>query len=197
MTRSIPLQVLRTPSADHPKEKCAVFGIWSGPSAASITYTGLYALQHRGQESAGIAVSDGRRLTGVTGMGLVAEVFDPRTIQHLEEHAGKKGGAIGHNRDSTAGGSSAGHAQPLVESFIGGQVALAHNGNLINADVLRRQFEERGHLFHTTSDTEVIIHLLASPEQQQTVDPLAATLRHLQGAFSLVFLFPDRIEAAR
>jgi amidophosphoribosyltransferase len=196
MSRHIPLTVLRTPT-DHPKEKCAVFGVWGGSQRALTTYTGLYALQHRGQESAGIAVSDGRRLTGVTGMGLVAEVFDPRTIQHLEEHAGKKGGAIGHNRYSTAGGSSACNAQPLIESFIGGQVALAHNGNLINADVLRRQFEERGHLFHTTSDTEVIIHLLASPEQQQTVDPLAATLRHLQGAFSLVFLFPDRIEAAR
>jgi amidophosphoribosyltransferase len=206
MTRHIPLNVLRTPP-DHPKEKCAVFGIWGGPSRAGTTYTALYALQHRGQESAGIAVSDGRRLTGVTGMGLVAEVFDVRTIQHLEEHAGRGhlvpgyaaggGGAIGHNRYSTAGGSSSCNAQPLIESYIGGQIAVAHNGNLINADLLRRQFEERGHLFHTTSDTEVIIHLLASPEQQQAVDPLAATLRHLQGAFSLVFLYPDRIEAAR
>lgn len=175
-----------------------MFGVWGGSGRAATTYTGLYALQHRGQESAGIAVSDGRRLTGVTGMGLVAEVFDARTIQHLEEQGGRgPGGAIGHNRYSTAGGSSACNAQPLIESYIGGQVALAHNGNLINADLLRRQFEERGHLFHTTSDTEVIIHLLASPEQQQAVDPLAATLRHLQGAFSLVFLFPDRIEAAR
>ena len=89
------------------------------------------------------------------------------------------------------------NAQPLIESYIRGQVAVAHNGNLINADLLRLHFEERGHLFHTTSDTEVIIHLLASPEQQQAVDPLAAALRHLQGAFSLVFLFTDRIEAAR
>lgn len=201
MTRTIPLNVIRT-SPDHPKEKCAVFGVWGGAHRASMTYTGLYALQHRGQESSGMAVSDGRRLTGFTGMGLVAEVFNARTIQQMEEHAGKGeggggGGAIGHNRYSTAGGSQACNAQPLLESYIGGQVALAHNGNLINADLLRRQFEERGHLFHTTSDTEVIIHLLASPEQQQAVDPLAATLRHLQGAFSLVFLFPDRIEAAR
>jgi amidophosphoribosyltransferase len=106
-------------------------------------------------------------------------------------------GAIGHNRYSTAGGSISCNAQPLLESYVGGQVAVAHNGNLINADLFRQLFEEAGHLFHTTSDTEVIIHLLASPQQQKTVDPLAATLRHLQGAFSVVFLFPDRIEAAR
>lgn len=172
-----------------------MIGIWGAPDSASLAYTGMYAQQHRGQESAGIAVSDGARLHGVTGMGLVAEVFDARTLEHLERHA--KRGAIGHNRYSTAGGSMACNAQPLIESYIKGQVAVAHNGNLINAELMRRQFEERGHLFHTTSDTEVIIHLLASPEQQQAVDPLAATLRHLQGAFSLVFLYPDRIEACR
>ncbi|MGE4196139.1 MAG: amidophosphoribosyltransferase [Phycisphaerales bacterium] len=177
------------------KEKCGVSGVGGGPHAASLTYTGMYAQQHRGQESAGIAVSDGDRLNGVTGMGLVAEVFDARTLEHLQRHASR--GAIGHNRYSTAGGSMACNAQPLIESYVRGQVAVAHNGNLINAGLLRRHFEERGHLFHTTSDTEVIIHLLASPEQQQAVDPIAATLRHLQGAFSLVFLFPDRIEACR
>lgn len=180
---------------DAPKEKCGVFGIWGSPNAASLTYTGMYAQQHRGQESAGMAVSDGKRLTGITGMGLVAEVFDARTLEHMERSATK--GAIGHNRYSTAGGSTACNAQPLIESYIRGQVAVAHNGNLINADLLRSRFEERGHLFHTTSDTEVIIHLLASPEQQHGVDPLAAALRYLQGAFSLVFLFPDRIEACR
>jgi amidophosphoribosyltransferase len=200
MHKSIPLTVLPTPKhsaacADTPKEKCGVFGIWGGPGATGVTYTGLYAQQHRGQESAGIAVTDGRRLTGHTGMGLVSEVFDGRTLSQLEEHASH--GAIGHNRYSTAGGSSSCNAQPLIESYIAGQVAVAHNGNLINADALRLVFEESGHLFHTTSDTEVVVHLLASPRQQQTVDPLAAALRHLQGAFSLVFLFPDRIEAAR
>src|SRR5204863_7335279 len=109
----------------------------------------------------------------------------------------RPGGVIGHNRYSTAGGSLSCNAQPLVESYIGGQVAIGHNGNLVNAVALRARFEEAGHLFHTTSDTEVIIHLLASPHQQKTPDPLAATLRRLQGAFSLMFLFPDRIEAAR
>lgn len=210
------------------KEKCGVFGIWGGPSPVMHCYLGMYAQQHRGQESAGIAVSNGRKLHAHTGMGLVAEIFDRPTLQDLElaatpstekikpsglpqhftpppgstkifpsaaSHAGTA--AIGHNRYSTAGGSLACNAQPLLESYIGGQVALAHNGNLINADALRLSFEALGHLFHTTSDTEVIVHLLASPQQQNAVDPVAATLRHLEGAYSLVFLFKDRIEAAR
>ncbi|MBL9032847.1 MAG: amidophosphoribosyltransferase [Phycisphaerae bacterium] len=183
----------------EPKEKCGVFGIWGHADAVRRTYLGLYAQQHRGQESAGIAVASGGRIEGVTGMGLVPEVFDERLIHYLESHYGAGGprGTIGHNRYSTAGGSLACNAQPLVESYIGGQVALAHNGNLVNAGALRAQFEQAGHLFHTTSDTEVIIHLLASPQQQRAPDPLAATLRRLQGAFSLVFLFPDRIEACR
>lgn len=189
-----PLQ--HQPAPDQPpKEKCAVFGVWGAPRVARLAYWGLFAQQHRGQESSGMAVSDGRALAALTGMGLVPEVFDEATLRDLE--AGAPVGAIGHNRYSTAGGSVACNAQPLLENFIGGQVAVAHNGNLINADLLRRRFEEAGHLFHTTSDTEVIIHLLASPGQQRSPDPLAATLRHLQGAFSLVFLFPDRIEACR
>ncbi|MBM4109148.1 MAG: amidophosphoribosyltransferase [Phycisphaerae bacterium] len=177
------------------KEKCGVFGVWGRPDAAGLTYYGLYAQQHRGQESAGICVSDGRALTAITGMGLVPEVFDPETLERLQRAGGA--GAIGHNRYSTAGGSVACNAQPLLENYVGGQVAVAHNGNLINAEALRLNFEQAGHLFHTTSDTEVIIHLLASPQQQRAPDPLAAALRRLQGAFSLVFLFPDRIEACR
>jgi amidophosphoribosyltransferase len=195
MPKPLSLPVLRPHDA---KEKCAVFGIWGHPEGVRKTYLGLYALQHRGQESAGIAVTDGKRLEGYTGMGLVPEVFGERAIWHLEAHYGPgQRGAIGHNRYSTAGGSLACNAQPLLESYIRGQVAVGHNGNLVNATALRQQFEEAGHLFHTTSDTEVIVHLLASPEQQKSPDPLAATLRRLQGAFSLVFLFADRIEAAR
>src|SRR5438045_2101385 len=120
MDQPISLPVLKTRGAllrgpDQPKEKCAVFGVWGGPGVAALTYTGLFAQQHRGQESAGIAVSDGLRLTGETGMGLVAEVFDHRKLRHLEE-AGSHG-AIGHNRYSTAGGSSSCNAQPLIESY--------------------------------------------------------------------------------
>lgn len=177
------------------KEKCAVFGVWGDPQAVRTTYYGLYAQQHRGQESAGIAVSSTGGITGVTGMGLVVEVFDEPTLLAL--HARSPRGVIGHNRYSTAGGSLACNAQPLIERYVGGEVAVAHNGNLINADRMRERYSRLGHLFHTTSDTEVIIHLLASPSQQESPDPLAATLRRLQGAFSLVFLFEDRIEAAR
>ncbi len=197
------------------KDKCGVFGLWGGPEPATLCYLGMYAQQHRGQESAGICVTNGARLEAHTGMGLVPEIFRRSVLEALERSAKperadrpdapavngsaytKGCGAIGHNRYSTAGGSLARNAQPLLESYVGGQVAVAHNGNLINAAAFRRRFEEAGHLFHTTSDTEVIIHLLASPEQQKAVDSVAATLRHLEGAYSLVFLFPDRIEAAR
>ncbi|MFG0258468.1 MAG: amidophosphoribosyltransferase [Phycisphaerales bacterium JB043] len=190
------------------KEKCAVFGVWGGESPVRTSYFGLYAQQHRGQESAGIAASDGSTLHGHTGMGLVAEVFTPRVLWELEDRPDRRNGrhvahpnpivgAIGHCRYSTTGGSTNCNAQPIVESFVGGQVAIAHNGNLTNTRALKEWFEQRGHIFHTTSDTEVVLHLLASPEQQETPDPLAATLRRLQGAFSMVFLSPTKIEAAR
>lgn len=191
-------QTVATPgrgSPDGPKEKCGVFGVWGHPKAVHQCYLGLYAQQHRGQESAGIAVSDGSEMAVHVGMGLVPDVFSDDTLTKLQR-AGTAG-AIAHNRYSTAGGSRACNAQPLLQSFVGGQVALAHNGNLINATAHREVFEEAGHIFHTTSDSEVIVHLLASPEQQSQADPIAATLRRLQGAFSLVFLFPDRIEACR
>lgn len=186
----IPIQ-----NPDQPKEKCGVIAVWGDPRAVHLTYLGLYAQQHRGQESAGIAVSDGHHLFAHTGMGLVPDVFNHARMAELNMRGGA--GAIGHNRYSTAGGSLSCNAQPLLESFIDGQVAVAHNGNLINAEALRHSFAQRGSLFHTTSDTEVMIHLLADPEQRLSVDPLAATLRRLQGAFSVVFLFADRIEAAR
>lgn len=177
------------------KEKCGVAGVWGRSDAAAICYLALYAQQHRGQESAGIAVSRRGAIDGHTGMGLVPDVFDTAMIESLS--GGGVRGGIGHNRYSTAGGSLACNAQPLIERYVGGQIAVGHNGNLINADALRDRFSRAGHLFHTTSDTEVIIHLLASPEQQGSADPLAATLRRLQGAFSLVLLFEDRIEAVR
>ena len=174
------------------KEKCGVVGIWGPPDSAERTYLGLYALQHRGQESAGIVVSDGNHLDGHHGMGLVREVFTERVLKQMAGIA-----AIGHNRYSTTGSSHAGNCQPIIQTYISGQVAIAHNGNLINASLLREHFEQLGHIFHTTTDTEVIFHLLAAPNHVSKPDPLYHALQHLQGAYSLVMLWPDRIEAVR
>ena len=178
--------------AQEARHKCGVFGVWGSPDSAKLTYTGLYAQQHRGQESAGIAVSDGRTLNAHTGMGLVSEVFTDDILNRL-----LGGAAIGHNRYSTSGSSRMNNAQPLLEEYGGGiQVALAHNGNLINASLLRQTYETWGHIFHTSTDTEVIIHLLAAHYQSKE-DPLVEALHHLQGAYSLVFLFRDRLEVVR
>ncbi len=175
------------------KEKCGVFGIWGTPQASQICYQGLFAQQHRGQESAGIVVSDGQDLHGHTGMGLVSQVFNQRTLaENLAGHA-----AIGHVRYSTTGSSKLCNAQPLLRQYRLGPVAVAHNGNLINAALLRRLYEEHGHIFQSTTDTEIIVHLLAKPSHVEKQDPLPHVLKHLQGAFSLLFLFPDRIEACR
>lgn len=175
------------------KEKCGLFGVWGSADASVLTYQGIFALQHRGQESAGMAVSDGVRLAGHTGMGLVSGVFSPRMLR--EELTGR--GAIGHVRYSTTGSSRLCNAQPLLREYAMGPVAVAHNGNLVNAGALRRDYEMRGHIFQSTTDTEVIVHLLADPAHVSRADPLPGVLRQLSGAFSLLFLFPDRIEAVR
>ena len=175
------------------KEKCGVFGIWGTPDAAQITYQGIFAQNHRGQESAGITVSDGTDLKGHTGMGLVSQVFTPRMLK--EELSGH--GAIGHVRYSTTGSSKLCNAQPLLREYLMGPVAIAHNGNLVNAQLLRHEYEKHGHIFQSTTDTEIIVHLLAKPSHVEKHDPLPHVLKHLQGAFSLLFLFPNRIEAAR
>jgi amidophosphoribosyltransferase len=188
---------------DQPKEKCGVIGIWNDPDAVRKAYLGMYAQQHRGQEAAGIAVCDGTDIVSHLGEGLVVDVFNELAINKLEKHynkgaeEGSSRGVIGHNRYSTAGGSGAFNAQPLVETMYDGPIALAHNGNLVNGTAWRQALSQAGRLFHTTSDSEIMIHLLASPEQRDTPDPVGATLRNLLGAFSVVMLFPDRIEAAR
>ena len=175
------------------KEKCGLFGIWGPKESSQICYQGLFAQQHRGQESAGIVVTDGVQLNGHAGMGLVSQVFHPRMLREdLAGHA-----AIGHVRYSTTGSSKLCNAQPLLRQYLMGPVAVAHNGNLINAQLLRRQYEEHGHIFQSTTDTEIIVHLLAKPTHVDKHDPLPHVLRHLQGAFSLLFLFPNRLEAAR
>jgi amidophosphoribosyltransferase len=175
------------------KEKCGVFGIWGTREAAQVAYQGLFAQQHRGQESAGIAVTDGAQLQAHTGMGLVSQIFTPRLLR--EELAGH--GAIGHVRYSTTGSSKLCNAQPLLREYLMGPVAVAHNGNLVNAALLRSEYEQHGHIFQSSTDTEIIVHLLAKPTHLVKADPLPHVLKHLQGAFCLLFLFPDRIEAAR
>jgi len=175
------------------KEKCGLFGIWGPKDASQVCYQGLFALQHRGQESAGIAVATDGTLNGHAAMGLVSQVFNPRMLR--EELAGHA--AIGHVRYSTTGSSKLCNAQPLLRQYLMGPVAVAHNGNLINAALLRAQYEEHGHIFQSTTDTEIIVHLLAKPTHVEKHDPMPHVLKHLQGAFSLLFLFPNRMEACR
>jgi amidophosphoribosyltransferase len=175
------------------KEKCGLFAIWGPTDAAQACYQGLFAQQHRGQESAGIAVTDGVNIHGHAGMGLVSQIFNSRLFrEELIGHA-----AIGHVRYSTTGSSKLCNAQPLLRQYLLGPVAVAHNGNLINAQLLRRMYEEHGHIFQSTTDTEIIVHLLAKPTHVEKQDPLPHVLKHLQGAYSLVFLFPNRVEACR
>ena len=176
------------------KEKCGLFGIFGDVGAVDKCYLGMHALQHRGQESAGIAVSDGKHIQGYTGMGLVGDIFDRDRLRKLTACGTT---AIGHVRYSTSGSSHLGNAQPLLVEYSRGQLAVAHNGNLINAALLRREYEEHGHIFQGSSDTEIIIHLLAKPGHIDKPDPLMHVLHHLQGAYCLLFLYPDRIEAVR
>jgi amidophosphoribosyltransferase len=180
------------PDEVEKKEKCGVFGVWGTDQAAQLAYQGLFAQQHRGQESAGIAVTDGHDLVGHADMGLVSQVFPKPVLAGLRGHA-----SVGHVRYSTTGSSQLCNAQPLLQRFHLGPVAVAHNGNLINASRIRQHYGEQGAIFQTDTDTEVIVHMLARPNHAAKGDPLSHVLRHLQGAFSLVFLFPDRIEAAR
>ena len=167
-------------------------GIWGHEDAVYQTHLGLYALQHRGEESAGIVSTNGEVLLRHAGLGLVNQVFTKRDLDQIRGRI-----AIGHVRYSTTGSDTNSNAQPLLFSFAGGQVSVAHNGNLINAALLRRNYEKVGHIFQTTSDTEVIIHLLAKPTHQNKKNPLNHVLNHLQGAYSLLLLFPDRMVAVR
>jgi len=176
------------------KESCGLFGIFGDPDAVQKTYFGLHSLQHRGQESAGIASSNGDFIQCYTGMGTVSRVF--RSGSGLLEKLANPI-AVGHVRYSTTGSSKATNSQPLVSEYSQGQVAVAHNGNLINAALLRSEYEAYGSIFTSTTDTEVIIHLLAKPTHVSNTDPLAHVLNHLQGAYCLLFLYSDRIEAAR
>ncbi len=176
------------------KEECGIFGIFGDPEAVHKTYFALHSLQHRGQESAGIASSDGDYINCYTGMGQVGRVFRAGRgiLERLDNPI-----AIGHVRYSTTGSANPCNAQPFMSEYSRGQIAVAHNGNLINASLLRDEYEAYGNIFKSTNDTEIIVHLMAKPTHVSKPDPLGHVLNHLQGAYSLLFLFPDRIEAAR
>ncbi len=166
-------------------------GVYGHPEAANLAYLALYALQHRGQESAGIVSSRGDALISHRGLGLVADIFQPEIIRRLVGTA-----AIGHNRYATTGETVLKNAQPLVVEYAGGALGVAHNGNLVNAAEVRRRLEASGSIFQSTSDTEVVIHLIAQA-RGSLVERVTAALRHVQGAYSMVFLSKDEFVAAR
>src|SRR3989442_5224707 len=173
-------------------EECGVVGVFGHPEAATVAYLSLYALQHRGQESAGIVASNGEALISHRGRGHVAEIFD-------QEILGRLGGrlAIGHNRYSTRGSTGPKNCQPFVVEWAQGALAIAHNGNLVNAAERRDRLEARGSIFQSTVDSEVIIHLIAASTGATLTERIVDALSQVKGAYSLVFLTEDRIIAAR
>ena len=177
---------------DHFHDQCGVFGVWGSDEAANHAYLGLHALQHRGQEAAGIVSSDGTQLFVHRGLGLVQDVFSSSTIEKLPGDR-----AIGHVRYSTAGGSHVKNAQPIAIDYAHGSIAVGHNGNLTNADEIRRRLEGSGSIFQTTSDTEVIVHLIARSTERSTIDRVADALRQTKGAYSLMVLTPSELIAVR
>ncbi|MBW1917457.1 MAG: class II glutamine amidotransferase [Deltaproteobacteria bacterium] len=167
--------------ANHrPREYCGVFGLYGHADAARLTYFGLYALQHRGQESCGIVTADGQQVRQHKGMGLVSEVFHPRALEVLKGHL-----AIGHVRYSTTGSSLVVNAQPFVVHHAGQTMAIGHNGNLVNAQELRQRLEQQGSIFQSTMDTEVIVHLMARQRRASPVEALIEALKEVRGAYSL------------
>mgnify|MGYP000588422864 CR=1 FL=1 len=171
---------------------CGVFGIYGHPEAANIAYLGLHALQHRGQESAGIVASDGKRLTPHRAMGLVQACFSPADLTNLPGDA-----AIGHVRYSTAGGSHIRNAQPFAVDYAHGSIAVAHNGNLTNHESLREKLEDRGSIFQSASDTEVIVHLIAASAGKDIESRISDALGQVEGAYSILFLGREEMIAAR
>lgn len=173
-------------------EECGVFGIYGHPEAANLTYLGLYALQHRGQEGAGICSSDGRQLFLEKSMGLVADVFSEKRLRRLPGHL-----AIGHNRYSTAGSSVLKNVQPIVANFSLGTLAIAHNGNLVSSADLRSSLEEDGAIFQSSSDSEVIVHLIAHSKGNDFYERVAHAISQINGSFSLLILRERELIAIR
>ncbi len=176
----------------YPKHYCGVFGIYNHAKAAELTYFGLYALQHRGQESAGIVTFDGEKFRSHLGMGLVPQIFKGDAFDKL---AGRT--AVGHTRYSTTGSSELRNAQPLTMDCKRGQIAIAHNGNLTNAALLRDELESKGSIFQTTVDSEIILHLIAQPSQNGEASTLVTAMRRIEGAFSLVIMTEHELIGAR
>ena len=181
-------------SEEDPKlrEECGVVAVHGHPDAARQVYLGLYALQHRGQESAGIASADGQRLANIKGMGLVSEIFTDDVLAKLPGSM-----AIGHTRYSTTGDSALLNAQPIRVESTKGLIAIAHNGNLVNLGNIRARLERDGAYFQTTSDSEIIVQLIAHSKAGTLVDAIADSLGRVEGAFSIVMMTRDRIFAAR
>jgi amidophosphoribosyltransferase len=177
---------------DKFRDECGVVAVYSHPEAETLAYLGLHALQHRGQESAGIVTSNGMALHIHKAMGLVADIFTEKKLAKLRGTL-----AIGHTRYSTTGDSALLNAQPIMVQSNKGMIALAHNGNLTNASEIRSRMEAQGSIFQTSSDTEVIVHLIAQSREHTLPEAMADALRRVEGAFSLVMISPDRIFAAR
>ena len=176
----------------YPKHYCGVFGIFGHPNAAELTYYGLYALQHRGQESAGIVSCDSKQFHTHKGMGLVSQVFSGNVLHDMVGQM-----AIGHTRYSTTGSSHLRNAQPLTVDCARGQIAIAHNGNLTNASKLRDELEARGSIFQTTVDSEIILHLMAQPSLNGHGNNLLQTIRRIEGAYSLVIMTEKELIGVR
>jgi amidophosphoribosyltransferase len=175
-----------------PKDECGIVGIYGTPKAGNLAYLGLYALQHRGQESSGISSSDGQHIYRYAGMGKVVDIFTQEHINNLQGNM-----AIGHNRYSTTGSSFLRNAQPFRSESILGPIVLAHNGNLTNAGALRYELEKKGHIFQTTIDSEVIVHLMAKSGIDDFLDALIFALKQVRGAYSLLVMNRDKIYAVR
>jgi len=177
---------------DKLHEACGVFGIFGHAEASKMAYLGLYSLQHRGQESAGIASADGTRVRLVRRMGHVADIFDEATLEELPGHL-----AIGHTRYSTAGESKLTNAQPILIDCVHGQIAICHNGNIVNANEIRERLVRAGSIFQSNSDTEVVLHLYARSQAANFVDAIVESVTQLTGAFSLALLTAGHLIAVR
>jgi amidophosphoribosyltransferase len=189
----VKLKVLRDPVDDDKfHDECGVFGVFGHPEAANLTYLGIHALQHRGQESAGIAALDAGKIQVHKAMGLVADIFNVEALARLPGDA-----AIGHTRYSTAGESRIENAAPFVSSGAAGPMAVAHNGNLVNAEEIRAELEAQGAIFTGSSDTELLLHLIARERAATPIERIQRALQHVRGAYSLLFLTGDSIVAVR